>query len=227
MYNPLPLRKDGAKIYAVDLPDGDGQLILTPYPTENVLARVYLKLEEQGLLDIVFHEGRPVLSWFIERFSKEPTLTCWHKRPSIEGYPEVCLLGGMTWFNARTKIGGTEHIKAETGLFFFRKLQVHGWPSIWAHMSTEWAFEHLGIDTIFGVTPATNRAAVRFIRRLGWNLYGPVPGFTSYDEKPCEAWFSCMTKLRWTEMRDSIFVSAASVSATTDGDLVTTHENRV
>lgn len=200
----LVLEKDSAAVYRCVV-SGDTELILTPYPTQSILAQAYLKVEAGGLLPVVFHEGVPDLAWFLARFSKEPTLACWAKVSYNTSFNLNYQLAGLTWFNSITRVGGTDQRKAETGLFFFREFQHHGWTAIWSHMSTEWAFENLGIDAIFGLTPAPNRAAVRFVRSLGWNLYGPVPGYTSYDEKPCDAWLSAMTKSRWALLRDTIF----------------------
>jgi hypothetical protein len=61
------------------------------------------------------------------------------------------------------------------------------------------AFDELKLDHMFGFTPEENQQALAYIRRVGFNLYGPIPQFTTYNGNCMGSYVSHMTRKEWTE----------------------------
>ena len=196
----MGITKDAALVYAY------GDVVIVPYPTEMALARGFLRFEEEGTIGQIFHEGVPSMQWILSEFitRQQAILGCF---VSIEQY---LYPAGYTWFNKKVRIGESNTYKAEVGIGFFKRFWNRKWTLPLAHLSCEWALDNLSVDALYGCTPELNRPAVRFFKALGWNHYGPIEHFTCYpidgEHRVCGAWISCMTRLRWTEMRDRIFV---------------------
>ncbi len=173
-----------------------GDLSLAPYPTERILAEGYLRFEKEGTLDLIYHQGNYSLTWFLNDFvTKQNAILALCKGSDVIGF---------AWFNYLAKIGNTEFTKAEAGIGFFRKTHPRD-ALLAAAMGTDWAFRELGLSVMYGITPEPNKAAVRFLERLGRDTFGPIPMFTVFPSEggylPCGAFVSSMTKLKWRSMR--------------------------
>ncbi len=178
-----------------------GELSLAPYPTERILAEGYLRFEQEGTLDLIYHHGGThSLAWFLTQFVKEQN--------AILALCKNNAVIGFAWFNYLAKIGSTEFKKAEAGIGFFRKTHPRD-ALLAAAMGTDWAFRELGLDVMFGVTPEPNKAAVRFLERLGRDTFGPIPMFTTFPfeggHQPCGAYISTMTTVKWQDIREQWF----------------------
>jgi len=51
---------------------------------------------------------------------------------------------------------------------------------------------------LYGLTPAPNRAAVRFALRLGFTIQSVWPQALMYDDAPCDAVHTAMTREQWS-----------------------------
>ena len=185
-----------------------GDLLVTPYPPESLLARAFLKMEQQGSLPIVFHESCQGIGWFINEFSrKQSILACWVKVRESGVLEQDIELAGMAWFNQRWKIGESGKNKAEAGYVFFKEHQSPKKTLPLAAMSMQWAYDRLDVDLILGMTPEKNKPACYFLRWLGMSPSGPIESFTTYPAggEICGAYVSTMTKERWQVQRNKWF----------------------
>ena len=195
------ITKDKALVYS------SSDCVITPYPTEVMLAQAFMMMENDGLTDQVFHEGNPGLGWFVNEFSKKNAiLMCWVRTGPK---PADLTLAGMTWFNGAWRIGRSEFKKAEVGICFFKKFWRRKWTITLAALSAEWAFDNLEqgkIVLLMGTTPEPNKAAVAFFKALGFGTTGLMPCFTTYPgiEGPVGIWGSYMTREVWTIRRDEL-----------------------
>lgn len=169
-----------------------GDLMITPLVNESTLALAYLNFERDGSLEKIFHEKPAGLRWFLDSFSKDTidVLAC--SKLDEGGTPRLC---GLGWINRFDNL--TTHLKVDVGHGFFREYQKHGWPQVWCQLCLEYVFSRLNADVAYGVTPEPNRAAVIFARRLGFEMHGPLPMFTSWEGRPCAAYVETMTKEQW------------------------------
>jgi hypothetical protein len=183
-------------------------LYITPYPSESILAYAYLRMEKEGLTGIVFHEGNAGVGWFINTFIKQQSiLACWFRARNSGNLNDDLDLAGLAWFNSLVKIGESGKNKAEAGYVFFRDHQTPKKTIPLAAICMEWAFDHLNVDLILGMTPEKNKLACYFLRWLGMKPSGPIESFTTYPSggEICAAYVSSMTKERWQTQRGKWF----------------------
>jgi hypothetical protein len=174
-----------------------GNLIVVPKPNEKAVAYGYLMFDKQGLLPIIFHEGVPSLSWFMDWCRKPDSILLGAYR-----LPEMELLGFGWIVSQEVLIGKKEFRKAELGEAFFR-----GTPAADTHqfgrMMIDWAFQELDLDVVMGTTPEPNTAAVRFAHQMGMTMIGRAEKVTLWQGEPCDAWLSQLTREHWQELRNA------------------------
>lgn len=205
----MQLIKDEAKVYRL------GDLFVIPYPEETLLAYAYLRMEREGLIPIVFHESCRGIGWFINEFTKKmPILGMYIKERDSGSIDKDLDLVGLSWFNNSIKIGESGKTKAEAGYVFFKEHQTPKKTLPLAAMCIDWAFSHLNVDLILGMTPEKNKLACYFLRWLGMNPSGPLESFTTFPAggEICGAYISTMTKERWQTTRTKWFDSEADNS---------------
>jgi len=177
----------------------DGQLVVTEKVSDEVLATAYMRFKQEGLLEYIFYEHVPTLTWFMNWFTW-PTvdvLACLKKEE--DGSMK---LAGLTWLNSRIKIGSWT--KAEVGHAYFREFQ-NGRDTIrWSRLSISYVFNFLAVDALFGVTPEPNKSAVRASRKIGFEVTGPVfYGYTTWKGDPCRVYISSVDKATWSSRMES------------------------
>ncbi len=96
-----------------------------------------------------------------------------------------------------------DQVKRAVGNFMFFREYWHRHDSmeLGRAVMDHW-FLTMGFDVIAGLTPRANRAAIQFIKRLGFQVVGDVPGFTTYEGKPSASVTSFMTREMWTKKRE-------------------------
>ena len=96
-----------------------------------------------------------------------------------------------------------EHVKRAVGNFMFFREYWHRTDSmdLGRAVMDHW-FLTMGFEVIAGLTPRTNRAAISFIKRLGFQIVGDVPGFTVYDGNLSASATSFMTREMWLKKRE-------------------------
>jgi len=188
-------------------PTASGRLLVTPRVNEDILAHAFLKFKADKVDDNIWPAGgAPSLSWFLKNYSKEngvQVLACLKEDENQRMSP--C---GLSWISNRDVVANTVS-RAEVGEGFFRG--VSPLDTYWfGVMSLDYIFEDLGVDVVYGTTPAPNRAAVRYARSLGMQLYGPIPNYTTWKDKatgeykPAGVWISAITKEQWAERTEKL-----------------------
>lgn len=173
-----------------------GNLMAAPRPSDVALAAAYMRLSMENLLEPLFYDGPPPsLSWFLQTFlDPERPVIGFYRRSDSGGWS----LEGFAWWNTIETMGEGRFRKAECGIGFFRRVVD---TLAYGRLGVEWAFDQLKVDALFGTTPEKNPAAVRYIKRLGFVLFGPLPSFCSYHGELCAAWISALTRGGWEEQK--------------------------
>lgn len=154
---------------------------------EILLADACLRWMKEGTLETIFHEGFLGVKWMIEWFlcPENTTLAAFRGQ-------EFC---GLGWFLQPRKFAN--NIRAECGLGFFRQQSNRTQNLDIGRMMLDWVFEHLAVDVLYGATPEPNKLALRFAKKLGFNVYGPVPYVCGWKGEMAGACFSIMTREDW------------------------------
>jgi RimJ/RimL family protein N-acetyltransferase len=186
------------KAYRVADPNGD--LVVGPVTPQNdhLLGYAYLRFKEDGLLPVIYYEaesGGPTLRWFIDHHLQAgTTLGAFIVEPSGKHR-----LVGLGWINYQMQFARGKHKKADVGMGFFRGTS----PShskLLTQMMIDWTFNEIGLDQAVGITPSPNRMAVRFLKGLGFELFGPIPNDVGWHGEMVSAYVSVMTRERWAGM---------------------------
>jgi RimJ/RimL family protein N-acetyltransferase len=177
-----------------------GDLIVAPYPTQDVLGASYLRFKQEEILEMFFHEDekpREMLSFLTWAMEKDGfPLGAYLRRPNTDvietiGLGKVSIPRTMGW----------GYSKAEVCMLFFREYQVRSLTLPACQMFLEQIFDRLTVDVLFGTIPEHNRASVRFMKSIGFEHQdGPVKNFTTWKGKICGAMISQLTRERWGEI---------------------------
>lgn len=175
-----------------------GNLVMARCQDDEVLAYAYSRFKREGILDILFYEQNYSLIQFVQKYLEEntATLACFSKDPLGN-----LNLVGIGWINEFFKM--RDFLRCNAGMGFFRRKDGEQPQNLvmLGQMMVEWAFDHLNIDAMHGVTPAGNRAAVAWSKKVGFLVSGPVEGGTVWKGELADVWMSSMTKARWAEKR--------------------------
>jgi hypothetical protein len=167
---------------------------VVPRPSDKMLAFAYLRFDREKLLDRIFYEGVPSLTWFLQKYQEIPCLACY--RVTGKGQADIELFG-LGWIGMQeTLVSGWK--KGEIGMAFFRKTD----PRLvrdGSKLMLEYAFEGMGFDVLYGTTPEGNPAAIAHARRMGFEMHGPLEGYCTWQGVPCGAMLSVMTRERWRQ----------------------------
>jgi|SRR5579872_207376 len=159
-----------------------GTLIVTPGLTADWLARAYFQMRAEGILPVVFFNEEPDIASFLRWFTRPEAVVCGCFRDSV--------LRGLGWVSAQEKMGN--YRKAEVGMAFFRN---RGPDALaFARMMLTLVFERYPIDFMYGTTPASNKLAIRFARKLGFTITGPLPNYCLWKDLPCGAYISSLSR---------------------------------
>lgn len=159
---------------------------------EIFLPGLWKRMHDEETFEMFFHEGPQMTFWdFVSLLSSS-------KIQLVIGHDEngdAVEHAGLTMLD---HILYTPALHRGVGSFLFFKEYWNRHDSMdlgWAVLNN-W-FGVLNADTIAGLTPIDNRAAILFIRRLGFVEAGRIPDFTTYGGGPCAAVSSYMTRDMW------------------------------
>lgn len=177
------------------------ELLISRDYDAKLLAAFYLQLDAQGLLPVIWSQGVPPLEEFLawHRDPKHVWISC-YLRPTWD----VTKLVGFGWLETILNTGAT--LKAECSIAFLKEHQRHGLPEQFATRMLNYVFDDLvmgerHIDVLYATSPKPNRAAIRFVQRLGFDYVGELPLFCTYAGKPSSSVLSALTRERWQERR--------------------------
>jgi hypothetical protein len=160
-----------------------GDLKIAPMPSEDDLGKIYYRLKSDGTYDSVFYEYDLSLSQFLRVFTDASRAPLGCYGPDISG---------LCWLNRQEILRGG-YRRAEVAMGFYRGQSIERLETF-GKMAIEWAFDKLELNVILGVTPAANRAALLFSRRLGFDVVGPVRGATVWNGEACDVYISSMAR---------------------------------
>jgi hypothetical protein len=83
--------------------------------------------------------------------------------------------------------------KAEIGFGFSSKCSVFEALAA-GRLMLDKTFTDYHIDYLFGTTPEPNRVALSYAKRLGFQLFGPIPNSCSFHGKLESTWISYISK---------------------------------
>jgi len=176
-----------------------GNLIVAPNPCDKALAYLYLMFSKQEILPRVFYEWqgeiglRDFLDWYTR---KDAVVLGCYKQDTTGSSPEIVGLGWMSSVNVFSANGSGEWRRGDLGEAFLRHIPMAE-TFQFGHMMLEWAFEEAKMNVLFGSTPAANRPAVIYAKRMGFKEIGLAPGATMWRGEPCSAWLSALTREEW------------------------------
>jgi RimJ/RimL family protein N-acetyltransferase len=157
-------------------------------PDENILAAVYLLLNEDDLLRLLFYEYPVGLRQFLD-FGKLPNSRYFVAYAvSHMGHTEIAGFG-VAW-----NITGPEGAKrADVGIAFLRKFW--GYAERCMFMAVQHLFDS-GVAFLYAITPAHNRLSQALIRRVGFTILGPLPGWYTCEGQR-DAVIGYLEKSKW------------------------------
>ena len=174
-----------------------GNLFVSPLDQDNA-AYAYLMLKREGMLENFYSMGVPDLATFMARHC----------------FATGCLaLGGFVSSGEGSELAGIGLmpqpqaspcglvVKSEVSEVFLRKHQHRSVTLPLAKMMLEWVFDHSQVTVIYGTTPTPNRAAMMFMKALGFNhMLGEIPFYATWHGKECGVIVSWLTRKRWEEL---------------------------
>jgi RimJ/RimL family protein N-acetyltransferase len=91
---------------------------------------------------------------------------------------------------------------ADAGEVFWRETQAAGLTSEFGRLLLAFAFEECEISTLYGITPAANIPAVRFMKHCGFESFGPIPDLCCWNGETCDGYISAMTFTKWARRKN-------------------------
>ena len=169
-----------------------GEWLVGPRPTEDMLAAAYLTMRENGTMDLVCHQSKPDLRWWLNWLLGDDCYT-----PGIyrcDG-DRIEMVGTGFFNNVQTLDGLT---KAESGFAFIEPER----PGVFVKIELVRAlvrcvFEFTPIESLLGLTPERNPGAAVMMKRAGLRQFGPIPNYCTWHGAPCGAYISQTDKQTW------------------------------
>ena len=169
---------------------------------QSLLAVAYLRMEQEGLLSMMFWEKAPELRAFLEWCEQPNSIVvgCFVETPGPTlDAPATIVLAGLGWLqNIKTRNGCRY---ADVGEVFWREYPAMGITLDMGKALMEFAFEECRMDAIYGITPEKNIPAVRFMKNSGFTAFGPIPGLCCWKDVECDGYLSVLTKESWGERK--------------------------
>ena len=167
---------------------------------QSLLAVAYLRMEQEGFLPMVFWDKVLDLREFLDWCAKPNMVVagCFVETPGPTlDAPPVIQLAGLGWIYNIKDRNGCRY--ADVGEVFWREYQSMGVTFDLVKALYQFAFGPCKITALYGITPEKNIAAVRFMKRCGFQAYGPVPGLCCWYGEECGGWLSVLTRDAWVE----------------------------
>ncbi len=166
------------------------QLAVIPYFRERdnmpsgLLRGIFRRLTEQGIDKELLHNGAMSEEEFVQFADREALTSIFL---DMEG---KC--AGLAWL---THVEETDTLKKGLGAFaFFKEYWRPEISQAFGDICLGHWFNILEFDLIYGITPAANRPAQLYCKRLGFQYSARIPGFVSYHGKTVDAMVATMTR---------------------------------
>lgn len=165
-----------------------GVLRVVRCPSEEILARAFLMMDQEELLATVWHERVPRLMEFLGMAASEDNVffACMAGRE----------LAGMGWaVDIKTLKDGIR--TCSVGIVFFGAHQTPLYTKAFCSMMIGDLFGPLGMVSLYGFSPVPNRMACLFHRKMGFDVLAILPAYSSWGGDVCDVQVSCMTVDKW------------------------------
>jgi RimJ/RimL family protein N-acetyltransferase len=181
------------EVNSIEAPVATRALFMSGNMDDEMLAAAYLTMKLEGLLPLLYYEGIPSLTHFLElhRSGSFKFLGVF-SRSMLNTDVEMA---GIGWLSSISGQPGTR--KAEVGYVMFRKFQDRKTPLEAIGLLVDYCFDVQEMDLLVGTTPEKNRAAVAFVRKLGFQVLPLIPKFCMFNGEPCGAYLSYLTREIW------------------------------
>lgn len=176
--------------------------LATSIGMEVFLPGLWRRMHEDGTFPMFFHEG-PEMN-FLQFGALIASLSSDRRVQLIVGSDKDGNMREHAGLVILEHIFVHEKVKRAVGnfLFFHEYWHRHDSLELGYAVMNHW-FLTMGFDVIGGLTPRANRAALQFIKRLGFQIVGDIPNFTIYDGKPSASATSFLTKEMWMAKKAS------------------------
>jgi len=155
--------------------------MLTPYAgevyTPDVLVQVFNRLKTEGLYPIVFHDNpNQNLLEFMNFFSHPMTALSAIMIIDNDQIQDIAAIGWLSGLESYAD----KRQRALASFCVFKDYQHPNLTSQMARLQFRYWFEHLRMDILIGMTPANNRLAVQFTKRIGFRELCRIPNYSAY-----------------------------------------------
>lgn len=171
-----------------------GNLLVLPLqgPGADVfLAKAYLQFAAEKTLPSIFYERvrslTEFLNWGLDK--NNIFLGAFLGAPGDEAGTRFC---GISWINKPVAMGG-DKTKSEIGMGFFRHTPALPFGRLMLH----WLFDHLDLDVLFGTTPVQNQLAIRYSKRLGFDVSTTLKDYTTWEGQLTAVTISRLSREMW------------------------------
>lgn len=190
----IPFQKTGKSLEWVIV---DYNAVTMP-GAETFLPGLWKRMHDDGTFGMFFHEGPDMNFCQFGAILASPI----DKIQLVIGHDEAGTAKEHAGMLILNHILFNDVVKRAVGnfLFFHEYWNRHDTLALGQAVLDHW-FGVMGFDIIAGVTPRANRAAIAFIKRIGFQIVGDVPNFTTYDGKPCASATSFMTREMWSKRK--------------------------
>ena len=175
-----------------------GSLAVQSGMNDDSLLFCYQKFREDDLIQVVFHEWPDINVYEFLTVFRDPsanTLGAFRENPETFRWD----LEGLLWTTGYSNKGRFN--RYTVGMGFFRGITDLDRLLGYAQLGVSWCFDRLKADVLYGNTPAKNRAALIFGRRLGFQQTNPLEAGCIYDGELSSTVYSSLTKEKWQQVR--------------------------
>jgi hypothetical protein len=177
-----------------------GDFIVMPLTDQDLIATTYLRLKQEGLLQRFYSGIVPSLSQFMSYCLSNDSMTLACFRPDLDTSQNTFRMGGLGMISQPIDMGSGV-CKCEVSEVFFREYQKRAWTQTWCRLMLQYIFDKLPISVVYGTTPEHNRAALLFMKSMGFqSMKEPIPHYSVWDGKECGCYVSWMSRDRWSQV---------------------------
>jgi RimJ/RimL family protein N-acetyltransferase len=184
-----------------------GKFLIIPYLADGgtdqheALISLYFRIQNEGLDKVVFHEIPDItLLEFMILMSGSKTFLMVLALMDGDKVADLC---GMAWISDVQTIGSGVLNKGVGSFLFFKDYQTPAFTNQFRELIFDYWFEVLGIQTLVGLTPSLNRAALIFIKRMGLQEVARIPEYTVYDGTVCDGVVTWLSKQEYLKSKGS------------------------
>lgn len=180
--------------------------------TEYILAKAWLGLADDQLLNTVWPGKAMLLSEFLEWCSKGTIYA------AVYGDDSSLDVAGLGWATGLEVRNLNRGFTAEVGMAFRKRYQATEQTLDMARFMIQDGFENLAISDMYGVIPVVNAAARNYANRMGFTSTGVKKGHRSFTQDGTgEVRLDCeifeMSKEHWAEIEAKRRIAMAEQEA--------------